>query len=255
MTVSKNRVIRVLITRPSPQAEELAACLAGEGIESTVLPMVKITPLPFASTPLPDLSVYDKVVAVSAPAVHLALKWAPANIGKPLWFTLGPATAAVLAAHNVMVYSPKSEATSEGLLRLPGLQYVQQEKILLLKGEGGRTLLECTLRQRKASVTALSLYTRCSPDYSAEQVRGKVLFPPINAIVVTSVEVLDNLVSYMSLAGLTSVMHAFVLVPSGRVARSARQRGFTKVINCEGASHRVMTEALLSLADRLRHDL
>lgn len=74
----------LVLTRPAPQSDEIAAALGGS-VPVIVSPVMRI----MAADACPDLSVYDGIVLTSANA----LGFAPALSGKPAW-CVGKRTAA-----------------------------------------------------------------------------------------------------------------------------------------------------------------
>ena len=57
------------------------------------------------------------------------------------WYAIGVATAAVLARHGIAAITPRRFMSSEGLLAVPALQHVSDQRVLIVKGEGGRECL------------------------------------------------------------------------------------------------------------------
>ena len=82
------------------------------------------------------------------------------------WFSVGAATAQILADHGLDVSYPAAGDDSEALLELPQLREAiarPDARVLIMRGEGGRELLAERLREQGASVDYLELYRRCLP--------------------------------------------------------------------------------------------
>ena len=125
--------MRVIVTRPEGQADELAERLRALGHEVVLCPLVRIEP--FGDEPI-DATPYDWVVVTSANgARELARRLA----GKPRWFAaIGPATAAALAERGLEPDLVPSVATQEGLLaELPR----PAGRVLVAAAERARRLL------------------------------------------------------------------------------------------------------------------
>jgi uroporphyrinogen-III synthase len=125
--------VRVIVTRPEGQAEELARRLVEAGCEVVLCPLIRVEPL--GDEPI-DASGYDWLVVTSANgAAELArrLTGRPARIA-----AVGTATSAALEAHGLHVDLVPQVATQEGLLdalpRPPG-------RVLVAAAEGARHLL------------------------------------------------------------------------------------------------------------------
>lgn len=241
--------LRVLITRPQPQANRLADFLQAKGAKTTILPMVEICPVPLEAA-LEEIEQFSKVIAISVPAVEIAHQklaelFSPEELCNRAWFTPGKGTAKALREKGVQPQCPDSEFTSEAMLELPELKQVEGENILLLKGEGGRDLLNEELTQRGAKVVSLSLYRRQCPDYSPSEVETTLASAGINAIVATSGQILSNIQACSP--NLQDMLPVPLIVPSPRVAEQAKEYGFKKVVISQGAGNQDIAEALLQL--------
>ena len=104
-------VVRVIVTRPEGQGDELADRLRALGHDVVVCPLIEIEPLGDDAL---DTSAYDWVVVTSANgARELARRMA----GRPRRLAaIGPATAAALTEHGLTADLVPAIATQEGLL-------------------------------------------------------------------------------------------------------------------------------------------
>ncbi len=235
--------LRVLVTRPRPQAEKLAAFLRAHGAQAVVMPMLEICARPIHQLPLPlDIATYQKVIVISTSAAEHLFKHSLKHIHQSEWITPGRGTAEYLFGYGVQAICPTMHFTSEAILDLPALQHVAGQNILLVKGEGGRELLAQTLTQRRANVTSLTVYQRRNPDYGTGLVARTVEDQKINAIVATSGEIVANLALHTREAA--SVRALPLLVPSHRVSEIAKAAGFTQIHLTLGASNSDIASAL-----------
>ncbi len=243
--------IRALVTRPIEQAEPLAQAIRARQGYAGILPLLAIKPL--AETQLMrdtilSLDQYEKVIVTS----HHAAAWGLEKIEiywpqlplHQVWFAIGRKTANTLSHFDVSPQSPKSSASSEGLLALDSLNHVSGQRILIIKGEGGLTLLEDTLRELGASVSVLPVYCRQCPDYPEHTLANRLKDDFINTILCTSGETLSNL---MTLAGETPLRLCDLIVPSERVAELAYNTSFRQIIIANGASNDAMLSAMETL--------
>ncbi|MGH8449572.1 uroporphyrinogen-III synthase, partial [Pseudomonas sp.] len=183
---------RVLLTRPAEESMALAASLSEAGIFSSSLPLLDIEALPVTAEQqavFADLGRYCAVIVVSKPAARLALRQLDRAWPQLPWFSVGAATAQVLADHGLNVHYPQTGDDSEALLALPALREAiagQGARVLILRGEGGRELLAERLREQGASVDYLELYRRFLPDYDRATLTQRINVERLNGVVVSS---------------------------------------------------------------------
>jgi len=245
---------RILVTRPAHQAQGQIDQLTALGATPVALPLQQINPVTEADPgyhPLKshilDLDLYHAVIFVSANAARIGLDWIdeywpqlPLGVS---WYAIGRRTAEVLADYGITAFHSKNGYDSEALLAAEPLQAVDGQKILIMRGQGGRELLADTLRQRGAQVEYADLYQRQCPHYAEAQL-DEVFATPPDAMLVTSAEALDNL---QALAGprLTSLQQHPLIVPSERIASLARQQSWQLVRVAEGPDDSAMIQALM----------
>ncbi len=224
---------RILICRPQAEAEAWADTLRQYGAQCQVLPCLEIESVAVSASHrqlLIDLDHFDKVIVTSQHAARFAFTiiddyWPQLPVQLP-WFAIGRKTAHTLRELGVTeLYDPTADLTSEALLQQPLLQTVQAEKILLLKGCGGRQYLQNTLEERGALVSSIPLYARRLPSYDDAELRAKLLLYKPNCIVALSGETIANLCVLAKRAG-ASLQSLPLVVPSKRVAEVAREHGF-----------------------------
>ena len=247
--------LKILVTRPQPQAEQLAIALMAEHADVTVLPMVEIHPIiaPSEQTPLiQDLDHFQHILLTSIPAVRYGLNlidnWWPQRPINIHWHAIGEATANLLADNSIQTELPSHGVDSEALLTSPLLQNINNQRILIIKGKGGRRKLQDTLSDRGADVSTLSVYRRSCPDYSPGYIHQTVTSQGVNVIVATSGEIIDNLINSASLPALTTIP---LVVPSQRVAEQASRNGFQQVIVSHGAGTVAIINSLTGLRETI----
>ncbi|WP_299283946.1 uroporphyrinogen-III synthase [Thermoflexus sp.] len=156
---------RVLITRPRPAAEGLAAQLAALGAIPVLLPAIEIRP-PEDPRPLEEAVrqalTFDWILFTSANGVHAFLeRWiaagrSPAELARVRLGAIGPATARALQRYGLQAaYQPAvylSEAMAEGLGEVAG------RRVLLPRADIARRELAERLRARGAEVVEVAAY-------------------------------------------------------------------------------------------------
>ena len=133
---------------------------------------------------------------------------------------------------------------SEGLLALAGLQTVDRERVLIIKGEGGRRLLSEVLSERGARVEQLSVYRRKPPSTSGSELAEVFNVNQFDAIVFTSGEGLHNMLSLLPPSEHQLLREIPLVVPGQRVAELADDNGFRTVYTAHNATDKAIMEAL-----------
>ena len=247
--------LSVLVTRPQGQGESLAAALELQGFHPVLQPLIDIEvfpePSPRQRSCLLGLDRYQHVIFVSANAIRCGMDWIadywpqlPVDIH---WYTVGKASASLLQDYGVAVLQPDGEMSSEALLRLPELRAPAGQRILLVKGEGGRALIQERLEQRGATVDTLCCYRRRCPPLARGELAQLLRSRTFAALLISSGEGLDNLVSLLGDELWDTVQNVPLIVPGERVAEIARQQGFGPVVVAENATDGAMLEALLTI--------
>ncbi|UZT78757.1 uroporphyrinogen-III synthase [Ectopseudomonas chengduensis] len=243
---------RLLLTRPAEDCAALAQTLAAQGIVSHCMPLLAIEALdetPEQRSAFADLQCYCAVIVVSKPAARIGLQLL-AQHGTPTpdlpWFSVGAATAAVLAEQGLGVHFPDLGDDSEALLALPALQQAiaaPAPRVLILRGEGGREFLAERLRSQGVSVDYLPLYRRVLPQYAPGELSRQVRAERLNGLVVSSGQGFEHLLQLAS-DDWPALARLPLFVPSPRVAEQARAAGAQIVVDCRGASAAALQAAL-----------
>ncbi len=243
--------LSVLVTRPAHQAEPLCAMIENAGGRALRFPALAI-----AGPSDPDrvravgteLATVDLAIFVSPNAV----RGVASGIGCPLprdlaVAAIGPATAAALADLGYDdVICPDSGFDSESLLSLPALESVAGKRIVIFRGDGGRGLLGGTLTARGAEVRYVEVYRRGLPAPPTGEVAAALRDRRVDAVVVTSAQALENLVTLCGdeLAG--GLYAAQLVVSSARMIEKAESLGFATPLIAGEASDHAMIEALVT---------
>jgi uroporphyrinogen-III synthase len=241
----------ILATRPAAMLDGLATALEKAGYSPVRFPLLEIleeelerSSDPTLRTKLLNLDLYSYVIFISRNAARIGIDmidqlWPQLPIGVT-WLTIGKGTAEELAPFDVPV-TVNSGLDSEALLALPALQDVHGERVLIMKGEGGREQLEQTLSERGAQVDTLNLYQRSLPNYS-EQDLAQLSDANPSAILISSGEALENLAELADQLGMFA--NTPIVVPSKRVAEIGAELGFIDIIVAKGADDLSMIDAL-----------
>ena len=221
----------VLVTRPAHQAAPLCRLFELQGAVTFRFPAIAIHPLADSrqlAARLGPMAAFDLIIFASANAVRFG-----ANLlGEQRDLTLaaiGPATARALnqAGYRVTVQTSAGFDT-ESLLRHPKLASVAGNRVLLVKGRGGRELLAQELERRGATIEEAVVYERQCPDPGSGAIRAlESLFAAgsIQLVTATSADIARNLATLATPDLKRSFESAHWLVPGERVGRSVQEAG------------------------------
>ena len=226
----------ILVTRPEEQARSLNARISDAGGTPLSAPMVSILPVDDPSKPeacVQDMTADDIVIFVSRNSVSYGLPMLE-SAGRELAghsvFAVGVGTAATLEQHGVTgVITPKAEFSSEGLLKLEGLQAreVEGRRVTIFRGEGGREHLGETLLARRAEVNYCEVYHRGHPNVVISDVLQAHDVKLPDAGIVTSVEALQNLATCIESEQIERLFDMALFVVGPRIAAEVEGQGFT----------------------------
>ncbi|TWE07615.1 uroporphyrinogen-III synthase [Pseudomonas sp. AG1028] len=249
---------RLLLTRTEQECQALAQTLASEGIHCACLPLLGIEQLP--ETPqhgatICDLHRYTAVIVVSKPAARFGLelldRYWPQPLSDQPWFSVGAGTGQILADYGLTVFWPKNGDDSEALLELPELQEPLKAamfpRVLIIRGEDGRTLLADSLRAQGVEVDYLPVYRRMLPTYPAGTLQRLIQVERLNGLVVSSGQGLMHL-QQLAADDWPTLAQLPLFVPSPRVAEMARELGAVDVVDCRGADTAALLAALRAQA-------
>lgn len=229
-----NTNLTILNTRPTHQNNTLHAALTAIGFQVINIPLLTIKPTPLTWLRyLPSFTQIHVAVFTSRNAVeyffngltHQGIRW-PNHI-KIL--AIGQGTAQALLQYKQPVDEMPSVADSEHLLQCLPLQQVAGKTILIIKGQGGRQLLEETLQQRQAHVITLPVYRRGKPRIRF-QLKRLWQHNTLDMIILTSQQAIEQLFACSD-----THIHAWLkqkkaVVISARLALCAKRAGMQQVI-------------------------
>ena len=224
---------KIMITRPAHQAGSLINSIQSAGGQVLTFPTLEIQPLSADDTQLKmPIASYDIFIFISPNAVDYGVRYLQQNGKVPassLLATVGPGSARAIeqVLGRTPEIQPEKDFNSEGLLQHPKLVDVKEKHILIVKGKGGRPLLQTTLSQRGATVEALDVYKRVIPEYESDQVIIDLQNHALAAIVITSGESLQNLVTMIPDDVHQALFQVPLVLVNERIADIAKEYGFT----------------------------
>lgn len=246
--------MRVLVTRPEPTGSELIAAINSTGSQAYASALISIgagAELDKLTRYLDHLNNNDLVFLLSKNAVwyaNLALEQAGRSWSDKLsYYGIGRSTGQYFQqTTGLPIQWAEHGETSEILLTLPELQFLEGKRTLLLRGNGGRELLASTLKSRGAQVEYCECYARHPVPYNRTAFNQKWLETNITDIVITSGQMLALLNELIAEDIKPWWFTRRLIVVSERIADQARQSGWQKVCVANSADNNALLKALFS---------
>ena len=251
--------LRVLVTRPGFKGNELCSCIDAEGGQAIYFPTIVFTPPPdpdLFQEAINKLGVQDWLIFISPQAVYASIPairraW-PQFPTQVKFAAVGAGTAQALheAGYNITVY-PMDTWSAEGLLAMPEFQSVADKCIALVRGEGGREILDQVLTTRGAHVTPVIAYQRSLPQVIVHPYLALVEQQAIDVIICTSAQGVQNLKTLLGPTIWPILRNIPLLVISERIKMLARDLDFQTIWVARNARHDTLLEVLVQRRNEL----
>ena len=248
----------ILVTRPEDQAHTLIADIEKHGGLAVFAPMIVIQPKrddPRAVQLIKQVRDYAAVIFISKNAVEYGMQMimaAKQSLADREIYAVGVGTGGRLRELGIVnVHVPKGEFSSEGLLKMPGLSAheIDGQRVLIIRGAGGRELLAQALQQRGASVDYCEVYQRSVPDTSLSKLLSTHHLSAPDIAIITSPEALTNLATKIDQEGLDVLYDVPLMVAGGRTAQEVERLGFTmEPVVVDNPGDQCILEALIRWA-------
>jgi len=236
--------LNIVITRPREQAVQLQQHVETLGGTAILFPLLEITPVTDTKAlheAVARLSAFDLAIFISPNAVRYSMAAIRSTKGLPARLriaTVGQGSAQALRDLGVKdIIAPQDRFDSEALLALPALQNVQDWKIAIFRGDGGRELLGDTLKARGATVEYITCYQRGKPPQGIDELLQK----HIDAITLSSSEALGYLHDMLAATDKARLLNVPLFVPHARITEKARQQGWQTVLQTEGGDDGIVS--------------
>ena len=236
---------RVLVARPDIGGEDLCKAIAAEDGFAVHFPSIAFAPPADEAQFLQMVQamgdqawiIFNSPQSVRAtiPAMRKAWPYFPETTR---FAAVGAGTARTLKEAGYIVnVIPEREWSSEGLMAMPEFQDVAGQKVMVVRGEGGREYLERVLNERQAVVSSCLAYQRVVPEV-ADNICASVLQDnKINAIAAGSFATVNNLKLLLGQHDWPHLSTIPILVMSERVKKLAAELGFQTIWVTEQASN------------------
>jgi uroporphyrinogen-III synthase len=247
-------ILRVLITRPAYAVAGLVQQLKKLKAIPELLPTIEIHPMPNQTAlkhALAQLPTVYMAIFVSRAAVQFGMA-AIKQYGEPLpalqWAAIGPGTANALQQHAIhqIITPTKPPYETESLLALADFHTIAGKRIFIFKGNGGRALLSQVLQERGAIVQPVEVYKRTLPNINMVEKLTTWKHYPIDVIVTTSAECLNNLLLLMG-PDVPWLKQIPLVVVGPRMYELAKSQAFKLPIVAPGADDASIIKVLTTL--------
>lgn len=232
---------RIVVTRPAGQAAHFAQLIRAAGGDPISFPTIDIAALndtaPLDAV-LARLREFDLTVFVSGNAVvHTFARLDALNVSWPKALRVaatGPGTAAELSARGHAAIHPPARFDSEGLLAEMDRLDLQSQRVLIVRGTGGREWLLDTLAARGVRVETVASYARVCGASDAAPLTRLARAHQLDAFTVTSSEGGENLLAMLGADALAIIGQTPLFVPHPRIAARMRADDCVNVIETAG---------------------
>ncbi len=201
--------------------------------------------MPFAAEVLHDL---QALIFVSHHAVVCALaQYPPSHFRDKTLIAIGKRTAATLRdQHLPPALTAPPPYHSEALLADKAFQALPCQRIGIVAGEGGRTLLYNKLRQRCELVAKIRCYRRDKIHLSAQVMIEFIDSCAIGGVILSSNAIAEAVANQLEQNKLQQYFELPVFVLSARIAAHAQRLGFSHCIVAEQANRHFLYQRIIN---------
>ena len=222
--------VTIINSRPLHQREDLTLRLHQLGATVIEVPCITIQheKKTVLQQQVSQLNTPQHLIFVSANAVHsLIPEYQPPT--ETHIIAIGAGTAHALSTYGIKADTIPNHYSSQGILDLPELQQIHQQRIIISCGHHSRPQLQHTLEQRGANVECIQSYRRTPAKPASRIIEETIQQTTINAIIVTSQASLDQLPLQFPLLGQQWVKQQQLLLITQEQAQKAKKIGFTSI--------------------------
>lgn len=221
----------ILNTRPSIHAKKLNQVIEQLGGHAVELPLLSIKPFESKIWLRSLPAKIDILIFISPTAVYYSLKALKTNWPEvKAIYAIGPGTAEALRANQIKVDYLPPEANSTSLSNSYKLRNLDNKVIAIIKGFGGRDILEQQIVEQGGMLVTLDVYKRQCPDNLSENIIKTWNKNDIELIIITSLESFNNLINNTPSELKTKILTTKLLVISQRIAKHAESIGMSNII-------------------------
>ncbi len=239
----------MLVTRAAHQSAPLCELIRANGGHPIAFPALETSApkeMEMTRSQLARLDQFDIAIFISPNAVSYGLDMLgdKALLNGLKIAAVGKSTAGILKQAGLAVeITPADRFDSEALLKTQGLRDVKGCRIIIFRGNGGRSLLGDTLRQRGAEVVYAEVYQRGKPKVDPTELLAN-WHTTVSIVTTTSIDILNNLVALLGAEGIKKIRNTPLLVVSRQMDAEAQKLGCREIILAERADDLSVLKAL-----------
>lgn len=243
--------LRIAVTRPLHQAEELVAPLRAAGAHVLVAPLIRIEPAPLEgalSYALAHVDLYDWIVFSSTNGVELFVEALRRHgrdasvLQRAAIACVGPATAAAAARHGLKTHALPDEFIGDAIAAaMTRHASVAGKRVLLPRAAGSRQVLPERLQAMGAQVDDVELYRSLFDDAGAETLRREIAEDLIDVLTFTSGSAARYFAQHVHTRG-----RAAVAVIGPATAEVARAHGIEVAIQADPHTVEALVAAIVT---------
>ena len=240
---------RIVVTRSVEDVDRLAERLTRAGHLPIKLPLLGIEAIQ-SSVDIDNLPrTTTAIIFTSVNAVRHGLETIFRRITNEGLVTIavGAKTLDALSKKGIRAESPTRE-DSEGILALLASLDQSPTHVVLVKGQGGRDLIETRLDRLGIHLSIIECYRRVWPDVPEANFLSAVSIESPSIIHVASGETLTRLTDLCWAHDVDALNTHTLMVPSQRVSDQARELGWQSRIVVDGAGDEALLDAVADLS-------
>ena len=228
----------IWITRPGSMGQALCQRLEALGYQTRQASPIDIVPLTVNSSKLEQLRQANWLIFISPNAVD----YYPGVIPKQARLAVvGEATAQTLKAYNYSVDLIPVSYSSDGLLQAISAYTMQNQRVVIVKGEGGQPKLHKRIDEFGAQAAEVAVYKR----QQKSTYFPAIYYQSADWVVVTSQSILQSLYRLTPSEQLEQLFGIPLLVSSEKIFHLAAEMKFQFIKVCDSA-HRDDIEAFFT---------
>ena len=225
-----------LLLRPTTKIDTSVARFAEVGLDAVGCALIDIVPLS-SDIKFSDYQA-DLIIVTSTAAADIFVERVQQDLATDIpIIAVGPSTAKKLACKFSRV-NEAVPANSEGVVAAIQTRKIKPSQVLLLKGEGGRQLIQQSLAKVGITLVHQDLYKRVC--LQEAQFTQEFVQSDIHCIIATSAAFIDAAYNYFEPEWLNTIQW---IVVSDRVKLHLAALGAKHIINSEGASDQCLIAA------------
>jgi uroporphyrinogen III methyltransferase / synthase len=246
---------RIVVTRPRAQAAGFIDALAAAGAEVVPCPTIEIVPpdsWAALDAAIARIDTYDWIVLTSVNGVAMFFERLRAQrrdvrrLHRARIATVGPATAAALAARGVLVEVVPEEFRAEGVAAAMHAAGVAGARVLLPRAAGAREILPALLRAAGAEVDEVASYRTTMPRTDMREVRELLAAHAVDLVSFTSSSTVRHFVALLGDDASELLRDVAVGCIGPITANTAREVGLRVVVEPAAYTVPAFSEAILA---------